>query len=148
MNKWHYNNQEIEEIPDETTIGFVYIITNVTTGKKYIGKKNFYQAVTRQKTVLVKQTGLKKKKKIRSQKESDWKTYFGSSVALQDDVKNLGEENFHRNILRLCYTKGELSYFEAYHQMINEVLLKPDEFYNEWIMLKCHRTHLKNLKSK
>lgn len=138
---WIYNETELTEIP-ESVIGFVYLITHIESGKKYIGKKNFYASVTRTKTVTLKTTGAKKKKKIRSQKESNWKDYYGSSEELTRDVALFGKESFRREILKLCYTKGEMSYYEAKYQFDHSVLLNPDMYYNSWIMVKVHRSHL------
>ena len=128
---WMYDGEIVEEI-DSKYCGFVYIITNICSNKQYIGKK----VLKFRRTKQVK--GKKKKVYV----ESDWRTYFGSSELLKEDVKKLGEENFKREILRFCRTKGELSYYEAKMQMDNDVLLHPDKFYNEWIMLKTRRSHL------
>lgn len=138
---WIYNEAELTEIP-ESVIGFIYLITHIESGKKYIGKKNFYSSVTRTKTITLKTTGAKKKKKIRSQKESNWKEYYGSSEDLTRDVNLFGKEAFHREILKLCYTKGEMSYYEAKYQFDHAVLLDPGMYYNSWIMVKVHRSHL------
>jgi len=143
MTIWTYLDSPLEEIP-ETCIGFVYKITNTSSGKMYIGKKNFYSTRAAQKTVTLK-SGIKKKKKVRVTKESDWKSYYGSSEDVQRDVKELGEAVFKREILKFCYTKGELSYYEARFQFEEDVLLKPDQYYNRWISIKVHTIHLKNL---
>ena len=113
--------------------GFIYIITNTISNKKYIGKKLFY--FSRSKTV--------KGKKKRTKVESDWKDYWSSSEEVQKDVKELGEENFTREIIRLCENKGSASYFEAKEQFINEVLENPDQWYNGQIQVRVHRTHVK-----
>lgn len=142
---WTYNNTLFESIPDDcTAIGFVYLITNTISNKKYIGKKNFYTNRTKVKTVTLK-TGLKKKKNIKVKAESDWMNYYGSSEDLKKDVELHGSENFTRQILRLCYTKGELSYFETKFQFDYDVLLNPDQFYNRWISVKVHGIHLKSI---
>ena len=141
---WIYLDQPLEEVPTEA-IGFVYRITNIKTGKLYIGKKNFFAAHTTQKTVLIKSTGLKKVKKIKGKKESDWKKYYGSSEEVKKDVELLGEANFKREILRMCYCKGELSYYEAKYQFVEDVLLNPNQYYNSWISCRIQRSHLKNL---
>lgn len=143
---WTFNNKPFETIPDDCkAIGFVYCITNINTGKRYIGKKNFYATRTKLKTVQLKTTGEKKKKKIRTKTESDWMKYYGSSEDLIKDVNQYGSDSFSREILRLCDTKGELSYFEAKYQFDFGVLLQPDKFYNRWISVKVHTIHLKNL---
>ncbi len=118
---WFYNKQEIEEIP-EGYIGFVYLITNLQTGQKYIGKKLAQFKKTR--------PPLKGKKlKRRSVVESDWREYWGSSDRLNADVEALGQANFTREILYLCKSKAELSYLEAREQFERRVL-ESDEYYN------------------
>ena len=135
MNEWIYNNEILLNIEDY--IGFVYQITNITNGKKYIGKKNFY--FIRSKMIK------KKKKKVKI--ESDWKSYYGSNKILLEDVKSLGKDNFKREIIVLCKTKSEFAYFEAKLQFDNNVLLS-DEYYNEWIMVRIHKKHLNSLINK
>lgn len=129
---WTYQGNEFVEIP-EGYVAFVYLITNKLTNKKYIGKKLFY--FSKSKTVK----GKKKKIKV----ESDWKEYWSSSEEVQKDVKELGEQNFTREIIRLCENKGSASYFEAKEQFINEVLENPDLWYNGQIQVRVHRTHIK-----
>ena len=130
---WLFENKEItSDIIDDYT-GFVYCITNNVTGKKYIGKKLF------KNTRRTKVKGQTRRKK--TVKESDWKEYWGSNKVLQEDVNTLGEDNFERIILKLCKTKGECNYWEAKYQMQYEVL-ESDDWYNEWIMVKVHRSHI------
>ena len=118
---WTYHGKPVEEIPQEF-IGFVYLITNLTNGKKYIGKKLSQFKKTR--------PPLKgKKRKRRTLVESDWRDYWGSSDNLQADLEKLGPENFTREILYFCITRGQLSYLEAKEQFDREVLLT-DEYYN------------------
>jgi hypothetical protein len=119
--QWKYNGNLVEEIADQY-IGFVYIITNLTNNKKYIGKKLAKFKKTR--------PPLKgKKRKRKSLVESDWQAYWGSSEHLLADVSELGPENFSREILYFCTTRGELSYREAKEQFDRGVLLT-DEYYN------------------
>lgn len=119
--QWKYNGNLVEEIADQY-IGFVYIITNLTNNKKYIGKKLAKFKKTR--------PPLKgKKRKRKSLVESDWQTYWGSSEHLLADIAELGPENFSREILYFCTTRGQLSYLEAKEQFDREVLLT-DEYYN------------------
>jgi hypothetical protein len=119
--QWKYNGNLVEEIADKY-IGFVYIITNLTNNKKYIGKKLAKFKKTR--------PPLKgKKRKRKSLVESDWQTYWGSSEHLLADIKEIGPENFSREILYFCTTRGQLSYLEAKEQFDREVLLT-DEYYN------------------
>ena len=118
---WNYQNQIVEEIP-EGIIGFVYLITNLKTGQKYIGKK--LAQFKRTKPPLK-----GKKLKRRSTVESDWRDYWGSSERLQADVQQLGPENFTREILYYCTSKAEMSYIEAREQFDRRVL-ETDEYYN------------------
>jgi hypothetical protein len=113
---WKYNNQEFTETPKDME-GFVYIITNLTNNKKYIGKKHFW---TRQKD---RKTGRRKTK------ESDWQKYFGSCDELIEDVKNLGEDKFLREILYLCPHKKSMSFYETMEQFKRDVIFKED-YYN------------------
>jgi hypothetical protein len=137
MSEWKFNNKVFEDAPEEY-IGFVYEITDTETNMKYIGKKKFWSKVTR--------PPLKgKKNKRRSLKESDWKSYYGSSEVVKELVENTGEWRFERRILRLCKTAGELSYFEMKEQVENDVLLKPDEYHNAFVGGKIHRRHLNHL---
>jgi hypothetical protein len=111
----------------------VYQITNLTNGKKYIGKKFFYSAKTKQ----VK--GKKKKIKV----PSDWQTYYGSSDILKQDVLQLGHDNFNREILHLCQSKGECGYLEAKEQFVRGVM-ETDDYYNTWIMVRVRKSHIKD----
>ena len=131
---WFYNNEYYDTIGDY--VGFVYIITNQVNNRKYIGKKNFYYSKTKQV----------KGKKKRFKVESDWLDYYGSSAELSADVEKYGKENFKREILRLCKSKGEFAYFEAKYQFDNKVL-ESDEYYNSWISCRIHKKHLTFLKN-
>jgi hypothetical protein len=113
---WKYDNKDFLDVPNKME-GFVYIITNLTNKKKYIGKKHFW---TRRKDKL---TGRRKTK------ESDWKSYFGSCDELKEDIKLLGSDNFLREILYLCPHKKSMSYYETYEQFIRNVLMS-EEYYN------------------
>jgi hypothetical protein len=113
---WQYNGEVFTDVPKGME-GFVYIITNLTSNKKYIGKKHFW---TRQKN---RKTGRRKTE------ESDWQNYFGSCDELKEDVKLLGKENFLREILYLCPHKKSMSYYETYEQFNRNVLMSED-YYN------------------
>jgi hypothetical protein len=128
-NNWYYNKKIVEELP-EGSIGFVYLITNTTNDRKYIGKK--LAQFKRTKPPLK-----GRKNKRRSTVESDWRTYYGSSDELNADVEQLGTENFKREILYYCYSKSELSYIEAREQFTYKVL-ESDEYYNGHIRVRVH----------
>jgi alpha-L-arabinofuranosidase len=140
---WYYKNEPYLT-PDQFVVGFVYIITNLVDNRKYIGKKLFTFARTKIKTITQK-NGTKKKKKIRDRIDSDWQNYFGSNEELKQDVIKYGEENFHREILHLCDSKAVCSYFEIKEQILNDVILKPEQWYNGFIGCKIHRNHMKKL---
>ena len=118
---WTYQGEQITEISDEYE-GFVYLITNLTDNRKYIGKK-----LAKFKTTKPPLKG--KKNKRRGYKESDWREYWGSSDRLNEDVKNLGEDKFSREILYFCKSRAEMSYIEAREQFDRRVL-ETDEYYN------------------
>ena len=140
-NCWVYQGNPITEI-EPSVVGFVYSITNLIDGRIYFGKKQAFFKKTSLKTVLIKRTGLKTKKKIRSMVPSDWLDYYGSSESLKKDVELLGKESFSREILMFCYSLSELSYREAKIQFETDALLFPDKYYNSWIMVRTRRDHL------
>lgn len=133
---WLFEDKEIEALPPDV-IGFVYLITNKISGRKYIGKKLAKFKKIRVKTSRLK-NGNKKKSKIRYEIDSDWQIYYGSNTVLTEEVKNLGSQNFNRQILRYCYSKNELNYWEAKYQFDYDVLLSND-WYNEWISVKVRK---------
>ena len=130
---WQYNGIDFTEDLIGNNYGFVYQITNLTNGKKYIGKKFFYSAKTKQ----VK--GKKKKIKV----PSDWQTYYGSSDILKQDVLQLGHENFTREIIHLCQSKGVCGYLEAKEQFVRGVM-ETEDYYNTWIMVRVRKSHIKD----
>ena len=132
---WQYKENDFTEDLIGDNYGFVYQITNLTNGRKYIGKKFFYSAKTKQ----VK--GKKKKFKV----SSDWQTYYGSSAELSADVLLLGMEKFSREILHLCISKGDCGYLEAKEQFVRGAL-ESDDYYNSWIMVRVRKSHLKGIK--
>ena len=136
---WYYENQLIEQLPEEC-VGFVYLITNIATGRKYIGKKLAKFAKTSYKTVKLK-NGTKKKKKIRSKIDSDWRDYYGSNTELSKDVEQLGKENFRRDILFYCTSKAQCSYIEAREQF-NHKVLESKDYYNGQISVRVHGSHI------
>ena len=118
---WTYQGKIVEELPKDCE-AFVYLITNLLNHKKYVGKK-----LAKFKTTKKPLKG--KKNKRRGTKESDWKTYWGSSAQLIDDVEKLGEHRFTREILYYCPNRGTASYLEAQEQFERKVL-ETDEYYN------------------
>jgi hypothetical protein len=136
---WTYRKRIVETLP-ETCVGFVYLITNIVSGRKYIGKKLAKFKKTTYKTVTLK-NGKKKKKKIRGTIDSDWQSYYGSSVELSKDIETLGTENFTREILFYCKSKAECSYIEAREQFKHKVLESAD-WYNGQISVRVHGSHI------
>ena len=139
---WLYENKQIDVLPEEC-VGFVYLITNNLTGRKYIGKKLAKFSKTTYKTVKLK-NGNKKRKKIRSKIDSDWQLYYGSSPELTKDIEQLGPGNFTREILYYCGSKSECSYIEAREQFSRRVL-ESDDYYNGHIQVRVHGSHIKKL---
>jgi hypothetical protein len=137
---WLFENTEISALPDDC-VGFVYLITNNTTGRKYIGKKLAKFSKTTYKVVKQK-NGIKKRKKIRSKVDSDWQLYYGSNDQLNKDIEQLGSENFTREILYYCRSKAECSYIESREQFRHRVL-ESDDYYNGQIVCRIHGSHIK-----
>jgi hypothetical protein len=139
---WLFESKTIEVLPEDC-VGFVYVITNNLTGRKYIGKKLAKFSKTTYKTVKLK-NGNKKRKKIRGKIESDWQTYYGSNEQLNQDVERLGAGNFTREILYYCRSKAECSYIEAREQFSRRVL-ESDDWYNGHIQVRVHGSHIRKL---
>ena len=130
---WYYNNELFETTPEEYQ-GFVYQITELHTNKKYIGKKNFWKP----KVLPINKT---RKRRVRTRIESNWKEYYSSSNEVCQLVEQYGKERFKREILKLCKTKGEMSYYEAKLQFDHNVLFS-DDYYNNFIGCRIHAKHL------
>lgn len=137
---WLYQEKELIELPEDC-VGFVYLITNLVSGRRYIGKKLSKFSRTKYQTVTLK-SGVKKKKKIRSKIDSDWREYYGSSEHLTKDIELLGKDNFKREILFFCQSKALCSYIEAREQFSNKVL-ESDDWYNGNISIRVHGNHIK-----
>ena len=136
---WFYQGSEVTDLPEDC-VGFVYLITNNISGRKYIGKKLAKFSKTTYKVVKLK-NGTKKKKKIRGKIDSDWREYYGSSPNLTADIDALGKENFTREILYYCNSKAECSYIEAREQFDRKVLESTD-YYNGHIQVRVHGSHI------
>ena len=137
---WYYKGEEYNPTEEELSefVGFVYIITDKSNDKMYVGKKTFWS-----KKTLPPLKG--KTRKRRSVVESDWKKYYGSSDLVKQLLLEHGEVNFHREILHMCKSKGEMGYIEAKEQFDRNVLLD-DRYYNGIINCRIHRNHVKKLK--
>lgn len=134
---WTYCDEKFEPSDSdlEKWIGFVYIVTQKSTGLKYIGKKLFWRSKILPKTKT-------RKRRKRTKVISDWRDYCGSSTNVKQILKEHGLEAFDREILHLCETKGECSYLEAKEQFDRDALLR-DDYLNGIINCRINRTHLK-----
>ena len=138
---WLYEQKQIETLPEDC-VGFVYLITNNISGRRYIGKKLAKFSKTSYKIVKLK-NGNKKRKRIKSKIDSDWQLYYGSNDQLNQDIAELGADNFTREILFYCKSKAECSYIEAREQF-NHRVLESDDWYNGQISVRVHGSHIKN----
>ena len=109
-NPWLYNKKPFSSDDIGEYFGFVYLITNESNKRQYIGRKYFWQF----------RTPKGKKRKVKS--ESDWKNYYGSCPELKEDIDKFGRENFSRTILSLHKTKGKTN-FEETRQLFNNNVL-------------------------
>lgn len=136
---WHFEEKEFvrDDFPDKFT-GFVYLITDLVNGKKYIGKKQF----TNTKTLPPLKGQKRKRKKVT---ESDWQDYFGSNEKIKSLVEEHGRDRFKREILKLCRSTAEMTYWETKLQFDYDVLLR-DDFYNDYIMCRISGSHMRALK--
>lgn len=153
---WLYNNKVIDRIDDmpKDCYGFIYKVTHIPTGKKYIGKKVLYfnrnVKLTKKELELLREerkhqglggrTPLKKK----VVKESDWKNYYGSQKEILNLVKQSKESDFKREILKFTFNKKELTYYEVKFLFIEEVLENSSEYINDNILGKFFSRDFKN----
>lgn len=136
---WYYKGQVYEPTEEQLKewVGFVYVITDKSNSKMYVGKKTFWS----KKTLPPLKGKTRKRTKF---VESDWKSYYGSSDLVHQLLLEHGEQNFYREILYFGKTKGELGYLEAKEQFDRNVLLD-DRYYNGIINCRVHRNHIKGL---
>ena len=136
---WYYNGEEFTSEMIGDYVGFVYLITDLSNGKKYVGKKTL---MSKRKLPPLKGKTRRRTKIV----ESDWQDYYGSSEEVKALVEDRGRDQFKREILHLCKGKGEMSYLELKEQVDREVLFK-DEYYNEFVGAKIHSKHVASLKN-
>jgi len=127
---WLYQEKEFTEDMIEDNVGFVYLITNTTNGKLYVGKKLFTKSKTYQKN----------KKKKRKRVSSDWMEYTGSNDMLNEDVQN--GHQIKKEILHLCKSKGWCTYWETKEILMRDSLIN-DKYYNKWLSARIRIIHLK-----
>ena len=153
---WILNNKEINNIENFgplTPYGFIYKITNIETGKFYIGKKQLISVTNKKlgKKELIKIREERKANKVQGKlpstkevkTEGNWINYWGSCKPLLEEVKQLGKEKFKREIIQLAYNTKQLSYFEVMYQ-ITENVLHRDDCYNDNISGKYFKKDLIN----
>ena len=131
-NPWHFEGTPFLSENIDDNFGFVYLITNIQSGKRYIGRKYFWQF----------RTPRGKKRKVKS--ESDWKKYYGSCPELKEDIERLGRQNFSRTILSLHKTPGKTNYEETRQLFTNNVLTESldtgvPRYYNSNILSRYFR---------
>ena len=151
QNWFSYENGRIVEYDSvdkfpSNCVGFVYKITNIRTGKFYIGRKSLYSNTKKRLTKAEKalQTGPGRKptsKRVIS--ESNWLDYWGSNKTILQEIKEGGTDSFRKEILKFCFNKKQLTYWEVHYQCINEVLLT-DKSYNNNVLAKFFRKDLVN----
>lgn len=141
---WDYKGKPVDTLDQlpENAYGFVYLIYSKVTKKSYVGKKNLFNIINKPltKKELAEITDKRKSKKKQVIKESNWASYWGSNKDLLADVKRLGEESFEKTILKVCYSKKELTYYEIHFQCTLNVLL--ENSYNDNILGKFYRKDL------
>ena len=131
-NPWVYKNTPFTSDDIGDFFGFVYRITNLQSGRQYIGRKYFWQ----------KRKPSGGKRRVTS--ESNWKKYYGSSDELKSDVKILGRESFKREILSLHESLGKVNYEETKQLFLNNVLQETLEdgspkYYNSNILGRYYK---------
>ena len=137
---WSHNGRQFTSDDIGDFYGFVYRITNLVNGHDYIGRK-YFKTIRKLKPLM----GFQRKRKVT--KETDWQEYWGSSKRLLEDIEKLGKENFKREIICLCESRGDTNYMEAKIQFDEEVLLNPEN-YNGIIAIKLGYGSVKNLSEK
>jgi hypothetical protein len=133
----------VDKFP-EKCIGFVYKITNIKTGKFYIGKKSLFSNVrkklTQKELAELTSPGRKPTKKLVTS-ESNWLVYWGSNKGILQEIKKEGTDHFRKEILKFCFNKKQLTYWEVHYQCVNEVLFS-DKSYNDNVLAKFFRRDL------
>lgn len=150
MNNWIYSPTgrpilSVEDLPNhENVVGFIYKITNVKTGKFYIGKKSLFHS--RKTKITKKEKAITKSRKVfkRVVKESDWATYYGSCAELSLEIQDNGPQHFKREILELCCNKKYLNYCELSYQIKLDVLTANS--YNGNILGRYYKKDMSNCK--
>jgi hypothetical protein len=140
---WKYQNgaiSDISEIP-YGAFGFVYEVKHIPSGKKYIGRKQLISITTKAlgKKELAEITDKRASKKKKVQKESDWKTYYGSHSEIKQLIKEGKKEEFERTIIEFAFAPKHLTYLETKYLFSLGVLENGDVYFNDNILGKFFR---------
>ena len=140
---WLFQGKEVNSLEDlpESTYGFIYIVTHTSTGRAYIGKKSLFHNVKKKltKKQLAEQTGRGRRATTEViQKESDWKTYYGSAKPILELIKEGKQEEFTREILHLVGNKKLLTYYECKYLFMLGVLEHSEVYFNDNILGKFY----------
>lgn len=150
--KWFiYENGKMQEYDSvekfpQGCVGFIYRITNIKTGRFYIGRKSIYSTTKKKltKAELAEHTGPGKKPRSKMvTKESNWKDYWGSNKTILEEIKVDGVSHFRKEIIKFCFSTKQLTYWEMHYQCVENVLLT-DRSYNDSIGSKFFRRDLEN----
>ena len=132
---WLYQNKQINELTDmpEHSFGFIYEVTHIPTGRKYLGKKQLIsvrkKALGKKELALLTDKRAKKYKIVKT--EGDWKSYYGSSPEIKTLIKEGKEFEFSREILMFVPSKKLLTYYENKFLFINEVIEPHTNYIND-----------------
>jgi len=141
---WLYNKQVISSIEDmpQGTFGFIYMTTHTSSGISYIGKKSLYHNVKRKLTKKeLADMPVTRGRKVTTeivQKESDWKTYYGSAKPILEMLKEGEHDDFTREIIQFVSNKKLLTYYECKYLFKYGVLEHPLEYFNDNILGKFY----------
>jgi hypothetical protein len=143
---WKYNKEEISDISEIPygAFGFVYEVLHKPSGKKYIGRKQLISVTTKAlgKKELAEITDKRASKKKKVQKESDWKSYYGSHSEIKQLIKEGKKEEFERTILEFAFAPKHLTYLETKYLFSLGVLENGDVYFNDNILGKFFRKDL------
>lgn len=146
---WNYKDKvisDINEIP-EGAFGFVYEVLHIPTQKRYVGRKQLISVTTKAlgKKELAELTDKRASKKKKVQKESDWKTYYGSHSEIKQLIKEGKQEEFQREILEFAFAPKHLTYLETKYLFSLGVLEKGDVYFNDNILGKFFRKDIPSI---